>query len=325
MGGVYTKKGDKGETGLYGGTRIPKNNLRVECYGTIDEVVSNIGSAYSLIKDEELRQVLRHIQKRLFSVGAELASDENGIKKLSGRISEDDVVYLENTIDRYQSILSPQKGFIIPGGTAASAVLHVARTVTRRAERNLVSLKKEQDVSDSIIKFINRLSDTLFILARVEEEGSFIQVVKNKVLEKIIEHKTNIEFDLELSKKMADMAEKKALEMKLPIVFSVVDKSGNLMLLHRMNDSLIASIDISMNKAFTAVSLKMSTDKLAPLALPGGHLYGIQNTNNNRIIVFGGGYPLEHNGEVIGGIGVSGGTVEQDMEIALYSLRAFEF
>ncbi|MHC1681538.1 MAG: cob(I)yrinic acid a,c-diamide adenosyltransferase [Clostridiaceae bacterium] len=325
MGGVYTKKGDKGETGLYGGSRISKNNLRVECYGTIDEVVSNIGSAYSMIKDGELRQVLRYIQKRLFSVGAELASDENGIKKLSGRICEDDVVYLENTIDKYQLMLSPQKGFIIPGGSPASAVLHVARTVTRRAERSLVSLKKEQGGNDSIIKFINRLSDTLFILARVEEEGSFIQEVKNKVLEKIIEHKSNVELDLELSKKKAALAEKRALEMKLPIVFSVVDKSGNLMLLHRMNDSLIASIDISMNKAFTAVSLKMSTDKLAPLALPGGPLYGIQNTNNNRIIVFGGGYPLEHNGEVIGGIGVSGGTVEQDMEIALYSLRAFEF
>ncbi|GAA0721181.1 cob(I)yrinic acid a,c-diamide adenosyltransferase [Clostridium malenominatum] len=323
MGNIYTQKGDRGETGLFGGSKIWKDDLRVQCYGSIDETNSNIGLAYSLIKDHDMRSILNHIQKKLFILGAELASDDKGLALLSDRIMEKDVAYLEEVIDKYQRELGEQKGFIVPGSTTASAMLHVARTVARRTERNLVNLNKKEKVTDSIMKFMNRLSDALFIIARAEEENSLVREVKNRVLEKLQEGSRNSIITLEIAKEMAKMAEKRANELRLPVVVSVVDMGGNLMLMHRMDNSLLGSIDISINKAYTAVALKTSTDKLASLASSGGSLHGIQNTNDNRIVTFGGGYPIECNGEVVGGIGISGGTVEQDMDIALYSLQGF--
>lgn len=324
MGSIYTKTGDKGETGLFGGSRIFKDDLRVTCYGTIDEANSMIGVAYSLIKSDDIREILRHIQKRLFVLGAELASDGKGKTLIKDTITDKDVIYLENIIDKYTEKIGKQESFVIPGKSTASSVLHVARTVVRRAERLIVSLSKESSIRELLIKYVNRLSDALFILARVEEEYDFIDKVKNKVLERLKMVSNKGILTLELAKKMAHAAEKKAIELEVPIIFSMVDSGGNLILLHRMDDAILASVDISINKAYTAVALKMPTDEVASLIQPGADLYGLQWTNNNRIVPFGGGYPLKVNNRVIGGIGVSGGTVEQDMEIALHSLRVFE-
>lgn len=324
MGKVYTKTGDKGETGLFGGSRIPKDDLRVDCYGTIDEAISTIGVVYSIINDMEIKEILRDIQTKLFSIGAELASDEKGYGLLKDKVVEADVVYLENIIDKYLEEVGPQKGFIIPGKTTISAELHVARTTVRRAERKIIKLAKEASISKYLIKYINRLSDALFILARVEEERSFVQEVKGKVMERLKMISNRNILTLSLAKKMARAAEEKANAIGVPIVYSIADSGGNLILLHRMEDALLASTDISINKAYTSIALKMSTDKVASLVQPGSDLYGIQWTNNNRIVTFGGGYPLKVSNKIVGGIGVSGGTVEQDMEIALHSLRVFE-
>lgn len=130
-----------------------------------------------------------------------------------------------------------------------------------------------------------------------------------------------MELNLQLAKKIAEFAEKKANEINVPMVISIVDNGGNLILVHRMEDSLLASIDISLNKAYTAVSLKMPTDNLKDLAKPGDSLYGIQNTNNNRIVIFGGGIPFIYKGKVVGAIGVSGGSVEEDMCVANYAIE----
>jgi len=323
---VYTKRGDFGETDLYGGTRISKDDERVACYGTLDEVNSSIGLAYSLLKDDELRIVLRQIQLRLFVMGAELASDENGSSKLKDRISFRDITFLEETIDRYQEEVIPRTGFIVPGGTASSAALHVARTVARRLERQLVGLKRERYISDEVLKFANRLSDTLFVMAQADEEKALITEIKEKVLNRLGIKMSKKQMDLSLAdcRKMAEAAEKKALEIGIPVVFAAVDAGGNLLLLHRMDDSLLASIDIAADKAYTALALKMPTDQLNFAANPGGALYGITTTNRSRIIAFGGGYPVVNGKMFLGGIGVSGGTVEQDMEIARFALNSLE-
>lgn len=329
MGKVYTKRGDFGETDLFGGMRVSKDHKRIECCGTMDEVNSHIGLAYSLIENADIKLVLRQIQKRLFVLGAELASDENGRNKLKDRISNKDVVLLEETIDRYQAAVTPRNGFLIPGGTTASAALHVARTVARRFERLLFGLKKEADVSDEIVKFANRLSDTLFIMAQAEEENSLIREIKEKVMGKLrMDGISCSDFSLPIIKTVAEAAERKAVEMGVTMVFAAVDTGGNLILLHRMEESLLASLDIAVNKAYTALSLKMPTDELIEPANPGGALYGITTTNHSRIVALGGGYPVFKDGAVIGGIGVSGGTLEQDMEIAkhaLYILKNYEF
>lgn len=324
MANIYTKTGDKGETGLFGGSRILKDNLRVDCYGTIDEANSMIGVVYSLTNHLDIKEILRDVQKKLFSIGAELASDNKGQTLLNDKVSESDISYLEDLIDKYIEEVGPQNSFVIPGKTTVSATLHVARTIVRRAERKIVTLSKEGSINECLIKYINRLSDTLFTLARVEEERSFIEDVKNKVLDRLDSMSNKDILTLSLAKKMARAAEVKAKEMGVPIVYSIVNSGGNLILLHRMEDALLASTDISINKAYTAVALKMSTHKVASLVKPGKELYGIQLTNQNKIVSFGGGYPLKLNNRVIGGVGVSGGTIEQDMEIASHSLRVFE-
>ena len=127
---------------------------------------------------------------------------------------------------------------------------------------------------------------------------------------------------LEASKKMGKAALEKALEIKVPVVFSVVDNGGNLLYLERMDEAFVTSVDIAINKAFTAWALKSGTNELSEVVLPGQSLYGLNLTNNSRIITFGGGFPILINDEIVGAVGVSGGTVEEDMEISKAALNS---
>ena len=319
MANLYTKTGDKGETSLYGGKRVKKNSAKVDCYGTIDEANSMLGLAYSHLKDESLRIYVNSIQKRLFSVGAELASDDKGLDMLQGKVSEKDVNFLESIVDECTKIVGKQTEFVVPGKNQASASLHVARTIIRRAERKIISLNEVEPVRDNLLKYVNRLSDALYALARVEEYNSEVEFIKNKVVEKL-KDKLSKDFNLTNIKKMAEYAEEKAMKMNVPIVFSAVDEGGNIILVHRMEGSLLASLDISINKAYTALSLKTPTSKLTDLAKESGSLYGIQNTNSNKIVVFGGGFPIEVNGKIVGAVAVSGGSVEEDIKICQYAI-----
>lgn len=159
-----------------------------------------------------------------------------------------------------------------------------------------------------------------------EIESIIRKVIKNEMLNYQnresfnIEDNKSIELNLQTAKKLAEFAEEKAKEIKVPMVISVVDDGGNVILIHRMENSLLASIDLSLNKAYTAVSLKMPTDKLKHLCEPGEELYGIQHTNN-RFVIFGGGIPFVYKGKVVGAIGVSGGSVEEDICVCEYALR----
>lgn len=319
MANLYTKTGDSGETSLYGGKRVKKSSLKVDCYGTIDEANSMLGLAYSYIKDEKIKNYVNSIQKRLFSVGAELASDDKGLQILQGKVTEKDVTFLEKIIDECTEIVGKQTEFVVPGKNKASSSLHVARTIIRRAERKITLLIEEEKIREELFKYINRLSDAIYALARVEEYNSELESIKNKVVNKL-KDKFSKDFNLNNIKKMAEFAEEKAMEINVPIVFSAVDEGGNIILVHRMEGSLLASLDISINKAYTALALQIPTSDVNSLAKESGSLYGIQNTNSNKIVVFGGGIPIEVNGKMVGAIGVSGGTVEQDIEIAKYAI-----
>lgn len=167
---LYTKTGDKGTTGLFGGSRVDKDSLKVEAYGTIDEVISLLGLAYSKINSDELKKEINSIQKKLFTLGGELASDDKGIGYLKELVSETDVKNLEHLTDKYMEITGPINEFVIPGKNESSAVIHVARTVVRRAERRITTLAREEKVRKEVSMYINRLSDTLFAMARFEEE-----------------------------------------------------------------------------------------------------------------------------------------------------------
>ncbi len=166
---IYTKTGDDGTTGLFGGERVPKDDLRIEAYGTVDELNAVVGFTRSaLTPGSAIDVTLREIQNALFVLGADLATpaDQKVTYKIP-RISGEDVIRLENAIDTFESGLPELKRFILPGGSEASARLHLGRTVTRRAERLLVSLARQQAIGQDDVIFLNRLSDLFFVLARV--------------------------------------------------------------------------------------------------------------------------------------------------------------
>lgn len=167
---VYTKRGDKGETDLLGGTKAKKNSLKVESYGDIDETSSFLGLARFYCQDENIKNLIFNIQNRLLVLGGYLASDDEGKKMLRDLINDEDIKFLENKIDEYNQKLEPLFKFIIPGNELSSSYLHIARTVTRRAERKIVALSYEEKLDSCIQKYINRLSDLLFVLARFQEE-----------------------------------------------------------------------------------------------------------------------------------------------------------
>jgi cob(I)alamin adenosyltransferase len=165
---IYTKSGDKGETSLVSGVRVPKHADRVEAYGTCDEANSAIGLALSLLPDgeawNELRGVFHVVQTKLFHIGAELATPEG--KQVGWPIREEDVQFLEEQIDKLDATLPPLSNFILPGGHPAAAAFHVARTVVRRAERKAVLVTRLEQVNSAVVKYLNRLSDYLFVVAR---------------------------------------------------------------------------------------------------------------------------------------------------------------
>ena len=165
---IYTKTGDAGQTGLYGGERVSKTAQRVEAYGTVDECNSAIGMARAAMADVELDGVLAQVQNALFDVGADLATPEgSAYAKNVSRIDKDDVEGLEKLIDAYQEECPPWSNFIHPGGTPAAAALHLARTIARRSEREVLRLEVQEAVNHEVARYLNRLSDFLFILARV--------------------------------------------------------------------------------------------------------------------------------------------------------------
>jgi cob(I)alamin adenosyltransferase len=164
---IYTKTGDQGNTSLIGGSRVPKSHLRIEAYGTVDEVNSYIGLCRDLIASEEERRLLREIQDRLFTMGSSLAVDPQKESKMEiPDLQETDITVLEKEIDRMDESLPVMKNFILPGGHPVVSHLHIARCVCRRAERCCVRLHMESPVDEIIIKYLNRLSDYLFVLAR---------------------------------------------------------------------------------------------------------------------------------------------------------------
>lgn len=176
---IYTRSGDNGETSLIYGRRVPKDSLRVETYGTFDEVNSVIGVAVALMPEEgsaDLRQACQRLQRDLFDLGRDLATPED--KRDGFYVSKADVDVLEKLIDTFDEQTPPLRQFVLPGGSPAGAAFHQARTVARRAERRVVELEKREAVQPWVRKYLNRLSDLLFVMARlinarakVEEPG----------------------------------------------------------------------------------------------------------------------------------------------------------
>ncbi len=375
MPAIYTRTGDKGTTGLFGGSRVIKQSLRVEAYGTVDEANAALGAAKAGLEPGPWRDRIHAIQQRMFVAGAELASDAKGAEILANKISTADIEGLEHLIDDCLAITGPQRSFVVPGRDEVSAPFHVARTVVRRAERRCLTLAEHEPVRPELIKFLNRLSDAVYSVARLTETWYELAHVEQVVRDTVARYWPQLDgslspsgslslskgpepvegegvstgstrFDklndpaetsrwaamrahcdartpealLRLAKELAEGAEKRAAQLGVAMVIVVVDAAGNQVLLHRMPGSLIASLEIAANKAWSANAFKMPTADLGPLAAEGGALPGLAGGNSGRVVLFGGGVPLIVDGAVIGALGISGGTVDEDCDVATYAL-----
>ncbi|MDZ7934271.1 MAG: cob(I)yrinic acid a,c-diamide adenosyltransferase [Emticicia sp.] len=174
---IYTKTGDKGQTSLFGGARLPKNHIRIEAYGTVDELNSYIGLVRDVAGNETVKTVLKEIQDRLFTIGSNLASDPSK-DMITPDIHQADIRLLETEIDSMMAELPPLRNFILPGGHTTVSFCHIARCVCRRTERLVVALAENEKVELIIIQYLNRLSDYLFALGRLLAKDLAVEEVK---------------------------------------------------------------------------------------------------------------------------------------------------
>lgn len=164
---VYTKTGDRGTTGLIGGTRVPKSHIRLEAYGTVDELNSNLGLLITYLDDEHDIEFLQKVQYKLFAVGSHLATDQEKVQLHDASIiTPEEVEEIEHAIDAADDIVPPLRAFVLPGGARGSAICHICRTVCRRAERRILTLAESCTISPELLAYVNRLSDYLFVLSR---------------------------------------------------------------------------------------------------------------------------------------------------------------
>lgn len=331
MPNVYTRTGDKGDTGLFGGSRVAKQSLRVEAYGTVDEANAALGKAKAGLADGPWRERVHAIQRRIFVLAAELASDAAGSEILDNTINADDIKDLEQLIDDCLAVTGPQREFVIPGRDDRSAAFHLARTIVRRAERRVLTLAENEPVRSEVIAYLNRLSDAVYALARLCETWYDLERIEQIVRDAVGRAFNKTEesqpaqsagLDLTIAQQLAAAAEERARQLGVATVVAVVDEAGHLVLVHRMPGALLVSTDVAIDKAWTAAAFQTSTADLGTQAAPGGPLPGIGNVNQGRVVLFGGGEPIYCNGHLAGAVGISGGSVDQDIDIMTAALRA---
>lgn len=308
---IYTKKGDEGYSSNIKNTRYPKDYILFDLLGTVDELSSNLGLA-KIESMEVVAETITALQKEFILLGSYIAGGNHfDTKSATNR--------LEQLIDAFSKKVSRDGQFTISGQTKAGAYLDVARTIARRAERQAVKASKLFIVNKEDLSYFNRISDLLYILARYQDQ------LYEKADQEPIVYETSVtgKFDMKQAETLCNQVILKAREMGVKVVCAVCDSGGNLMSMLRDDDAFIASINVAQNKAYTSVSLKMPTSTLADLAKPGDSLYGIQH-QDRRLVMFGGGIPLIRNGVIVGGFGVSGGTLEQDTALAEYAKQMFQ-
>lgn len=309
---IYTKSGDNGRSSTLNRTSLPKNSEIFQLLGNLDELSSVLGLAKQ-VSNEGTVDIIEQLQKDIISLSGELA----GAKKFA---DADTIAKLESSIDSVTSVVDLDEGFTLSGKTTSGAVLDVARTIARKAERSAVAAQTKGGITKYTLAYLNRLSDLLFVLARLEDKLDGKVTAKKSYTPVTAKLDGLLEKGIILCSKVREYARQRGVKA----VVAVSDASGNLVSFEREDDAIIASIDIAINKAFTSASLKMSTKEVANLAKPDGPLYGIQHTNSGKIVIFGGGVPLMKNGEIVGALGVSGGSAEDDTAIAEYGAMIFE-
>lgn len=298
MDKLYTGAGDKGYTSTLSQRRVSKTDMIIELLGSLDELSAALGVAKVYVRDKQLAEDIEAVQKKLIGVMGEVAGGEMSV-------TEECPVAVEKMCDRYAQSF---EGFTVSGANPASAHLSLARTIARRAERNAVKAGQLGRVKPNLLVWLNRLSDLLYAVSQYAAKDSTAKETGGAYAADVM--------SLALAKELSLAVEKYAATMGVKPVVAVVDAGANLILLHASDDAYIASRQIAQDKAYTSVSLKMATIT-ALQETRGGALDGL--TSGNGICLLGGGEPLRVGDRIIGAIGVSGGTAEQDTDLAHFA------
>lgn len=289
-------------------TSLPKNSPIFALLGDLDELGSTLGLAKNKC-NSGVAEIIEQLQSDLIKLSGEVA----GYKKFA---TKEETEKLENCIDSIESVTKGFKGFTVSGKTEGGALLDVARTIARRAERSAVGAQQRGGITKELLAWLNRLSDLLYTMARLVDGA--------EATPKRTETSGTLNGFCDAANALCSEVRKYAKAKGVSVVVAVSDAGGNLIAFQREEDAFVASIDIAINKAFTSASLKMSTKELGELAKPDASLYGIQFTNGGKIVIFGGGEPLIKNGVIVGALGVSGGSAKDDTEFAEYGAKYFE-
>lgn len=343
---ITTKNGDGGMTELVGKKNVPKSDLRIQLLGDLDELTSYVGLVKSKIKEDAIVSALEQIQNHLLTVMAGVAEPTTVKHRLSETVLQD----LEEEMAHVSEMVKLPEGFVLSGKNTLSAELDVTRAVARRAERSLSSVTVKFGTDRIAKKYLNRLSDYFYLLARyaesvdlaketldssvshapaVEEQpvvpvdvnkAVVIEVMKRLSEQVVLPSKLN----LDTAKALIERVEAYAKEQNLNAVIAVCGADGNPIAVHVMDNAFLVSFDVAMKKAYTSASVKMSTMDLSKLIQPGATFQGLDKLQGDKMVFFGGGVPLMRNGMMLGALGVSGGTGEEDDAIAQYGLKVFE-
>ena len=315
MGRVYTRTGDGGTTRLGNGESVPKDSARVNLYGVIDEASSALGIARSLAA-APVAVAIMELQRELVKLMSRISLYDAGCAVISA-------TELEGKIEAIRSIAPMPDVFVTPGESTAGGALHLARAIFRRAEREAVSLSRDEPLEPEIMKTINRMSDYVYALSVWADHEDKVTRITRAVLRRI-ENSGAAKGDISLDEAEAILAamEAKASQGGVPMAMAVCDSKGNLVAFARQDNVLPVSVGLAQRKAFTATQLKCPTSDLAAVTQPGAMLWGLQADPN--LVVFGGGIPLCRGEAVRGAVGVSGGTVDEDVAVAQAGVKVWE-
>ncbi|MCL2352529.1 MAG: cob(I)yrinic acid a,c-diamide adenosyltransferase [Firmicutes bacterium] len=314
---IYTKQGDAGKTTLFDPVPIQKHDDAVTAMGAIDELISFLGLVKVGYGGDGQAEFIGCAQKKLFSMCAHIACRENP----AFRSFDADTEELERRMDHMQAEMLERDTFAPPGSCELSAHIDVARAVCRRAETRLSALNSRKPVSPEAMRYINRLSDYLYILARYAD---FVYIIRKVVSESMNAANRSggevicMSESLSLADAERVMARvtEKARETGLSVAVAAVKPDGLPIAAHAMDGVFPISFNLAIKKAYTAAALKTPTHELQKLAAPGKELYGIDA--DGKITVVGGGTPVIRDGKLLGAIGVSGGTAAEDTALAEY-------
>lgn len=350
---LYTKNGDKGTTDLFRTKNVSKSDDRIQLVGAIEELNSHLGLLKTMMEDKEILRTLEKIQATLETVMAGVNDPYNR----EYHISDDKTEFLEEEIGRMETLFDGSVKFVLPGGSSLSARIDLVRSVARRAERVLAAVSVKFGADTGTKKYMNRLSDYLYVLARyvdADEKGKVKKETKLPVPQQTVsvepitpvpvQHMDGYQapeeqlsealirevmkrvgmqtrINLENAKQLIDNIEKEAERRGAKAVIAICTPEGNPVAVHAMDGAFLVSFEAAMKKAYTSVAVQMPTIELAKMAQPGQTFYGVDKLKD--VVTFGGGVPIKDGNRIIGGIGVSGGTGEEDHALAQYGASLY--